>query len=901
MKSKETSNGVNNASGSQSSSQVIPLQQLLKDADLLRYHDPMKSVLKLRHAGDLAYTEEKDLSSIGMSRPEQKRLRQAYSKVFPQSGVFVKLRKVFGKGDSRTSDYINTNSTESEEQHVIPVDSIQLCKELGVGEFGHVYLSSWTQNNGEVLQVAVKRVPPEKLIANYQSFLQEAAIMTKMRHENVVRLYGVVLDLKAVMLVSELAPCGSLLECVQKPALRNSFPVDVLCSFGIQIARGMQYLAMERLIHRDLAARNVLVFSAEKVKISDFGLSRSLGVGEDYYKSEFNPSMKLPIAWCAPECINYLKFTEKSDVWSFGVTLWEEFSYGEMPWRGYNGAQILQAIDQNGQRLDCPQACPLEFYTIMQKCWAHNPDDRPTFDELVGCLPSMMPQLLVTIADSSEQGRSLLRFKQDDIIILVNRCPTGSLNGEYWLGAMKDGQIGLFKPADTVAYLGAESPSPGVINFKNTPIVKKKDLKQSKLPPERKKLMISEPQGDVRHTCHVGVDGQSFGLLQVDKNELSKALPPTFPMKIEGDSKIPPRPAPRKLPVSPGTPVRHISSEKNVFPLDLHALEEQAPPLFPRGLSSPPEAPTLPPKPGRNSALVIRNKLPELSPNNSLNRRTIGAEIAAEFHNRQHQLLHHVPDDSITITNSGGTTESSNPESVLDQVLNELQDITKFSVQTNESLDFSDTRPLLNGARPKLDRTSPKEMENGTLTYMDEAEFDSLQKLASEQHKRAEKQLERQRTLEKKASKTSLLKQELEERFNSTNVGSFTKAIEVKKQEEWTPEAQSAYKFLVECGNRLQSTSPVSERSNTASRSSNSSSTTNTELTVIAGTQFCRASAPPESPSQTLERSYENQKIPPVPSAPAVPPKPFMKNKIEAHKVESGFLSTLRQQESVKL
>ena len=168
--------------------------------------------------------------------------------------------------------------------------------------------------------------------------------MTKMRHENVVRLYGVVLDFKAVMLVSELAPCGSLLECVQKPALRNSFPVDVLCSFGIQIAKGMQYLAKERLIHRDLAARNVLVFSAEKVKISDFGLSRSLGVGEDYYKSEFNPSMKLPIAWCAPECINYLRFTEKSDVWSFGVTLWEEFSYGEMPWRGYNGAQVHSPI-----------------------------------------------------------------------------------------------------------------------------------------------------------------------------------------------------------------------------------------------------------------------------------------------------------------------------------------------------------------------------------------------------------------------------------------------------------------------------------------------------------------------------------------------------------------------------
>uniref|UniRef100_A0AC34QCH1 Non-specific protein-tyrosine kinase n=1 Tax=Panagrolaimus sp. JU765 TaxID=591449 RepID=A0AC34QCH1_9BILA len=416
--------------------------------------------------------------------------------------------------------------------------------------------------------------------------------MTKMKHENVVRLYGVVLDTKSVMLVSELAPCGSLLECVQKPALRTSFPVDVLCSFAVQIAKGMQYLASERLIHRDLAARNVLVFSSEKVKISDFGLSRSLGVGEDYYRSEFNPSMKLPIAWCAPESINFLRFTEKSDVWSFGVTLFEMFSYGEMPWHGYNGAQILNAIDRQGKRLDCPEACPTEFYSIMQKCWAHLPDDRPTFDQLVSCLPSMMPQLLITVTELPKTDRTLLGFKRNEIIILINRCPGGIIDGDFWLGAMRDGQIGLFKPADTVAYLGAESPNPGTAIMKNGPIIKKKDLKQAKIPLEQKKLMISEPQGDVRHTCHVGIDGQSFGLLQVDKKELSKALPPSFPIKIEGEANsVPPRPTPRKLPISTATPVRHISSEKNIFPIDLDSLEKQnPPPVYPRGMSSPPQA-----------------------------------------------------------------------------------------------------------------------------------------------------------------------------------------------------------------------------------------------------------------------------------------------------------------------
>lgn len=108
----------------------------------------------------------------------------------------------------------------------------------------------------------------------------------------------------------------------------------------------MQYLEAKRLIHRDLAARNILVFSKNKVKISDFGLSRALGQGKDYYQTNFNVHLKLPIAWCAPECISYLRFTSASDVWAYGVTLWEMFSYGFQPWAALTGHQILEAIDE---------------------------------------------------------------------------------------------------------------------------------------------------------------------------------------------------------------------------------------------------------------------------------------------------------------------------------------------------------------------------------------------------------------------------------------------------------------------------------------------------------------------------------------------------------------------------
>uniref|UniRef100_A0A914DMA1 non-specific protein-tyrosine kinase n=1 Tax=Acrobeloides nanus TaxID=290746 RepID=A0A914DMA1_9BILA len=512
MKSKENHQYQNASGGPPTPS----LYQLLKEADLLEYHDKLKNVLKLRHSGDLAYTEEKDLTEIGMSRPEQKRLKREYLKYFPQTSLVVKLRKVFGKdGNERKSD-CQLSPVDDNEQHVIPADNIQLCKELGKGEFGHVFQASWTQANGDVTQVAAKRILPEKLMANPTSFLQEAAIMTKMRHENVVRLFGVVLDTKSVMLISELAPCGSLLECLQKSALRDSFPVDNLCDFALQIAKGMQYLSSQRLIHRDLAARNVLVFSSSKVKISDFGLSRSLGVGEDYYRSEFNPTMKLPIAWCAPECINFLRFTSASDVWSYAVTLWEMFSYGQMPWNGYSGSQILHAIDTLRQKLECPESCPSDFYRIMCQCWSHEPERRPSFDDLVQNLPDVSPQLLVTVSECKNGHRDELQYSKNEVIILLDRCPSSVPNGEYWRGALRSGQTGLFKPSETVAYLGAENPAPSLDSklLKSPANVKKSSKSASKLPPEKKKLLISEPQGEVLHTCHVGIDGKSFGLLQ---------------------------------------------------------------------------------------------------------------------------------------------------------------------------------------------------------------------------------------------------------------------------------------------------------------------------------------------------------------------------------------------------
>ncbi|GMS97610.1 hypothetical protein PENTCL1PPCAC_19785, partial [Pristionchus entomophagus] len=328
---------------------IPSLKTLLDAADLLSFEHPLTCVLHLRHAGDIEYVDENDLLGIGewglsicwifdrpktgMSRPEQKRLRKEYALLYYHASVFGKLKEAFGREETRRAE----DRSADQHQHVIPLEKITLAKELGRGEFGTVHMAYWNEG-GEARetrdclanpnsQAAVKCISSEKLLSNPTSFLSEAAIMHRMHHDDVVRLYGVVLDTKQIMMVSEPASSGSLHSCLLNHSLRDLFPVQALCNFAIQIARGMAYLEAQRLIHRDLAARNVLVFSATKVKISDFGLSRSLGIGEDYYRGEFTPTLRLPIAWCAPECINFLKFTHSSDVWAYGVTLWEFYCH----------------------------------------------------------------------------------------------------------------------------------------------------------------------------------------------------------------------------------------------------------------------------------------------------------------------------------------------------------------------------------------------------------------------------------------------------------------------------------------------------------------------------------------------------------------------------------------------
>lgn len=258
---------------------------------------------------------------------------------------------------------------------IIKETEIRRGDELGEGAFGKVYKGVWVleDENNSKIPVAIKVLRDGS--NSSKEFMSEAYIMATVDHPNLLQLLAVCMT-SEMMLITQLMPLGCLLDFVRKN--RERITSKALLNWSAQIARGMAYLEEKRLVHRDLAARNVLVQTHSCVKITDFGLAKLLDINEEEYKADGG---KMPIKWLALECIQHRIFTHKSDVWAFGVTIWELLTFGGRPYDQIPARNVPELLE-SGKRLDQPKGCSIDVYMILVKCWFLDAESRPSFNEL---------------------------------------------------------------------------------------------------------------------------------------------------------------------------------------------------------------------------------------------------------------------------------------------------------------------------------------------------------------------------------------------------------------------------------------------------------------------------------------------------------------------------------------
>ncbi|UJR31073.1 hypothetical protein I4U23_018582 [Adineta vaga] len=560
------------------------LHQFFEQIELEEYYTLIVEKLKVYSIGDLRYVNESDLLSLGMSKPQFRKMKRhlppssnstlsnnsmltsTLGKLLVRKLTFrsstsnlsrstLELNSNHGQqGSSITSLNQQTTMGKNQQQkNIISQQNIQLIEQIGEGEFGTVFKAFWKTKQNELLTVAVKRLHKLDHEFGLDDILKEICVLQDIEHPHIVQFFGIVIQTDGLfMLVTEYAHSRSLYECLLSKNAKCDYTIEILVEFLRQISIAMSYLEKKFLIHRDLASRNILVFNKTLVKLSDFGLSRLCCSETNYYKTSWKDTLRLPIAWMSPEAINFLRFTSASDMFSFGVCMWECFSYGEMPWQGMTSAEIVNAIDApNYQRLLRPSYATTELYQIMQHCWKHEPSERPTFAQLETTLREIEIKKvrwkdnnckLKNLPDGFLSTESCLLGP----LTILDRClnvPISSSSVNNFLQCVSaDGQIGFVNntdveplhvisisksliPTATTATHHQHSTSLIMSNLFHRKTDSKKTVGKTK-GKQLSKDMIGLPQADFIHAFHIGVSGETFGdvacLAGVEKTDLIK-------------------------------------------------------------------------------------------------------------------------------------------------------------------------------------------------------------------------------------------------------------------------------------------------------------------------------------------------------------------------------------------
>ncbi|XP_039999315.1 ephrin type-B receptor 3 isoform X2 [Xiphias gladius] len=303
--------------------------------------------------------------------------------------------------------YEDPNDAVHEFAKEIDISCVKIEEVIGAGEFGEVCRGRLKQPGRREMVVAIKTLKAGYTERQRRDFLAEASIMGQFDHPNVIRLDGVLTRSCPVLIITEFMENGALDSFLRLNDGR--FTMTQLVGMLRGIAAGMKYLSDMNYVHRDLAARNILVNSNLVCKVSDFGLSRFLDdtSSDPTYTSSLGG--KIPIRWTAPEAIAFRKFTSASDVWSYGIVMWEVVSYGERPYWDMSNQDVMTAVEQD-YRLPPPMDCPMVLHQLMLECWMKERNLRPKFSRIVSTLDKLLRNAASLKVVTSTYSGDLLRL-----------------------------------------------------------------------------------------------------------------------------------------------------------------------------------------------------------------------------------------------------------------------------------------------------------------------------------------------------------------------------------------------------------------------------------------------------------------------------------------------------------